>query len=248
MSSGSIDIHKFLNQCGKNLTWLNISNIIYNMCKAIDICHYYDILHGDIKPQNFIITKDFQIKLIDFGISICYFSYQENELNNMVHTLQYRAPEVLLGYKNYTKSVDIWALGCTIFEVINSKTDGHGIKRLFQLHNDDNNNDSIRQTYKQLMVIMECILYVYPNVYNDKLLRTYPLWENYENEIIKNNITLKGIYIPLQLESIEKPFNTILKSCLYINPKYRPSASKLSIITLNILNQFSSSSSSNTTT
>ena len=35
-----------------------------------------------------------------------------------VITLWYRAPEILMGARHYSTSVDIWSLGCIFFEII----------------------------------------------------------------------------------------------------------------------------------
>jgi serine/threonine protein kinase len=39
----------------------------------------------------------------------------------LTHTLRYRAPELLLGAKHYTRAVDIWAIGCIFAELMASK-------------------------------------------------------------------------------------------------------------------------------
>lgn len=43
-------------------------------------------------------------------------------MKNFTHevvTLWYRAPDILLGSKNYTTSVDIWSVGCIFAEIVN---------------------------------------------------------------------------------------------------------------------------------
>ena len=45
-------------------------------------------------------------------------------MKNFTHevvTLWYRAPDILLGSKNYTTSVDIWSVGCIFAEMVNRK-------------------------------------------------------------------------------------------------------------------------------
>ena len=55
------------------------------------------------------------VKLTDFGLM------QKQSINNKtVQTRYYRCPEILLGY-NYDKSIDIWSLGCSIYEILTSE-------------------------------------------------------------------------------------------------------------------------------
>ena len=72
--------------------------------------HFLGISHRDLKPEN-ILIKDNQIKICDFGAS--------KELNDMnchfISSRHYRAPEVLMGSKNYNNAIDVWAAGCVIF-------------------------------------------------------------------------------------------------------------------------------------
>lgn len=43
-------------------------------------------------------------------------------MTDYVETRYYRAPELLLGLKTYTKAVDIWSMGCIFAEIIRGKT------------------------------------------------------------------------------------------------------------------------------
>ena len=52
------------------------------------------------------------VKLTDFGLM-----QKQNINNKTVQTRYYRCPEILLGY-HYDKSIDIWSLGCSIYEII----------------------------------------------------------------------------------------------------------------------------------
>ncbi|EGR29714.1 protein kinase, putative [Ichthyophthirius multifiliis] len=70
------------------------------------------IIHCDLKPENIMIKKNNELKIIDFG-SACQ---EENRIYTYIQSRFYRAPEILLGIK-YTISIDMWSLGCILAEL-----------------------------------------------------------------------------------------------------------------------------------
>ena len=60
------------------------------------------------------------IKLADFGLARA-FSVPIRTLTHEIETLWYRAPEVLLGQKEYALGVDMWAIGCIFSEFVEKK-------------------------------------------------------------------------------------------------------------------------------
>lgn len=46
-----------------------IRKIIFQLLKAIDHCHSYDVIHRDIKPENLLINKENVLKICDFGFA-----------------------------------------------------------------------------------------------------------------------------------------------------------------------------------
>lgn len=87
---------------------------IYQLLSALDHCHFNDIIHRDIKPQNIIYDEEHDLlKLIDFGQAVTYATHRVLD-PNFAATLLFRAPEALLG-KNYTKKIDVWAIGLVFY-------------------------------------------------------------------------------------------------------------------------------------
>ena len=75
------------------------------------------MLHRDLKPQNLLIDRQGALKLADFGLARA-FGIPLRQYTHEVVTLWYRAPEILLGSRNYSTPVDIWAIGCIFAEMV----------------------------------------------------------------------------------------------------------------------------------
>lgn len=98
----------------------NVVCLIQQLITGIQYLHSRSIIHRDLKPSNILVTKDGVLKIADFGlaraISPMDFSYSSE-----VVTLWYRAPELLMGSLNYLYEIDIWSLGCIIYEMVTLK-------------------------------------------------------------------------------------------------------------------------------
>ena len=89
--------------------------IIYNICLGLNEIHSKNIIHRDLNPNNIFMNEEYDIKIGDFGISkLCKTAH------TYVGTLNYQAPELLKGGE-YDNKVDIWALGCIIYELFTLK-------------------------------------------------------------------------------------------------------------------------------
>ena len=67
-----------------------------------------------------MINKEGVLKLADFGLARAFGIPVKNFTHEVV-TLWYRAPDILLGSKNYSTSVDVWSVGCIFAEMITKK-------------------------------------------------------------------------------------------------------------------------------
>ena len=114
------DLKRYLDIKGGPLPLNLVKSYMYQLCAAIRYCHAKRILHRDLKPQNLLIDKNGIIKLADFGLARA-FGIPIKTLTHEVLTLWYRAPEILLGQKEYSTSVDMWSLGLIFFEMAHRK-------------------------------------------------------------------------------------------------------------------------------
>ena len=96
-----------------------IWDILFQALIALNYIHNEKkILHRDIKPNNIFLDKDWNVKLGDFGLSKKFLSEYSNTI---IGTPIYMSPE-LLERKPYNVKTDIWALGCSIYELATFST------------------------------------------------------------------------------------------------------------------------------
>ncbi|KAI8981897.1 serine/threonine-protein kinase pef1 [Mycotypha africana] len=123
---------------GSALDATTIKSFMYQLLRGIAYCHENRVLHRDLKPQNLLINKHRQLKLGDFGLARA-FGIPVNTFSNEVVTLWYRAPDVLLGSRMYSTSIDIWSAGCIMAEMYTGRplfpgtTNEDQLQKIFRL-------------------------------------------------------------------------------------------------------------------
>eukprot|EP01031_Cornospumella_fuschlensis_P028831 gene28831-34799_t len=91
-----------------------IKCIMKQLLEVLDYLSEKKVIHRDIKPSNLLLSSRYQLKLADFGLAR---HQQSTDMTLQVVTLWYRPPELLLGSRRYTTSVDTWAAGCVLAEL-----------------------------------------------------------------------------------------------------------------------------------
>ncbi|KAJ3333324.1 hypothetical protein HDU76_009296 [Blyttiomyces sp. JEL0837] len=91
--------------------------LMLQLLSAVDCLHKNWIVHRDLKTSNLLMNNRGQIKVADFGLARRY-SDPPGPMTQLVVTLWYRAPELLLGSKKYTTAIDIWSVGCIFAELV----------------------------------------------------------------------------------------------------------------------------------
>jgi len=84
--------------------------------------HDLGISHRDLKPEN-VLIKDGVVRICDVGSSkVLDDPSASNPMNTpYVVSRYYRAPELILGSNKYDHSIDIWAAGCILFELLTKR-------------------------------------------------------------------------------------------------------------------------------
>ena len=146
------DLKKFMDTQGVKgaLEAKQVKSFMYQLLKGILFCHDNRVLHRDLKPQNLLINNRGQLKLGDFGLARA-FGIPVNTFSNEVVTLWYRAPDVLLGSRTYSTSIDIWSAGCILAEMFT----GH------PLFPGTSNDDQLQRIFKLMGTPNE---HTWPNI------------------------------------------------------------------------------------
>jgi renal tumor antigen len=97
------------------LNQVHVKSIIYQVLKGLHQMHRLGIFHRDIKPENILLQGD-KVKLADFGSCKGCFSPQPH--TEYISTRWYRPPECLMTDGYYNSAMDVWGLGCVLFEII----------------------------------------------------------------------------------------------------------------------------------
>ena len=107
----------YIRQQHGKLAGRDIIKIGIDICKALEACQKYNIIHRDIKADNIFVSKNGEFKLGDFGIArIIERSGMELSKKG---TFTYMAPEVYKG-QTYTSAVDIYSLGIVLYRLLNN--------------------------------------------------------------------------------------------------------------------------------
>ena len=149
----------------KNNSLPRIKKWFNSLIQGVSHLHYRRLIHGDIKGTNVLIVDD-DVKLADFGMVtlILENNYQTFPNNVKMYTVTHRPPEVWKG-NVWGFSADIWALGCTFFEILY----GHS---LFPVQESD-------QAYINCLNQWSTGSYTFP-----------PKWNTPENQVL-NELILK---------------------------------------------------------
>ena len=155
MEAGEIDLSKVLkdrqNQTNGNKGGLMnpfFSRMVWQeMLEAVDHIHENRIVHGDLKPANFVFVKG-HLKLIDFGIAKAISNdttniYRESQIG----TINYMAPEAIApciepstsdedekSKMKLGRASDIWSLGCILYQIIYGRPPFAALNTIQKLH------------------------------------------------------------------------------------------------------------------
>jgi serum/glucocorticoid-regulated kinase 2 len=109
------DLFDYIQKRGFSLSEQRVKELTFQIGQAIKYLHSYGIVHRDLKLENILLDQNGYLKIIDFGLAKML---QDGEMAaSFCGTPEYLAPE-MIAQKGHDKSVDWWALGVLIYEML----------------------------------------------------------------------------------------------------------------------------------
>ena len=127
------DLHRVIHSKNVPLGGDHVKFFLWQLLCATKYMHSGGVVHRDLKPSNILVNSECDLRVCDFGLARGLenessgkqdaegnvLEPQEEEfMTEYVVTRWYRAPEILLGSRDYKKSVDIWSVGCVFAEML----------------------------------------------------------------------------------------------------------------------------------
>lgn len=126
------DLKTLLDDMPEPFLQSEVKTLMQQLLSATALMHANWIVHRDLKTSNLLMNNRGMIKVADFGLAR-YFGDPLPAMTQLVVTLWYRSPELLLGTKEYDTAVDMWSIGCIFAELISKEPLLQGKSEIDQL-------------------------------------------------------------------------------------------------------------------
>ncbi|XP_070575994.1 cyclin-dependent kinase 10-like [Ptychodera flava] len=114
------DLASLLDNMPSPFTEAQVKCLTLQMFQGLRYLHENFVIHRDLKVSNLLLTDKGCLKIADFGLARTY-GIPLKPMTPKVVTLWYRAPELLLGAREQTTAIDMWAAGCILGELLAHK-------------------------------------------------------------------------------------------------------------------------------
>ena len=181
------DLSVYLDKFKKNnkkLLEKNIWLIFIKTCYGIQYLHDNNIIHRDLKPANILLDENNSILISDFGIS--KIIKNQPFFKTVIGTPYYISPEMYNNIK-YDNKIDIWALGCILFEMATLSVPFHGNnikslkKNIIKGHfNDDKLNYYSPDIKHMISLMLNKNYYSRPSIHD---IIHSPIFKKHETEL-----------------------------------------------------------------
>ncbi|BGP55403.1 hypothetical protein JCM8202_003730 [Rhodotorula sphaerocarpa] len=126
------DLHRVIRT--QTLSDDHVQYFVYQTLRALKALHSANVIHRDLKPSNLLLNANCDLKICDFGLARSVATAEPAAgsetgfMTEYVATRWYRAPEIMLTdvavsvlFRQYTKAVDVWSVGCICAEMLNGR-------------------------------------------------------------------------------------------------------------------------------
>lgn len=224
-------LHGSLKNCIQHISKNNIrktQDLAFQILQGLKLIHEKGLVHADLKPENILInSRRENIRISDFGSM--HYASDASPACYLVSRF-YRAPEIILGCISYGQPIDIWSIGCILYECFTGDIMFKG----------RTNNDMIKLIIDYRGNFPKRLLNqgVFTKTHFSECLTQFK-WTNLQGmlQIIKNFTQSKNIYNSM-MDSIKlsemvyseteqtliRRLSNLIEKCLIIDPKKRISA------------------------
>jgi eukaryotic-like serine/threonine-protein kinase len=96
--------------------------VLEKAAAALTSAHEQNIIHRDIKPANILLGRNGQVKLADFGLALFRTGIESfTSPGSVLGTISYMAPEALVSPKEVDNRIDVFSLGCILYQALAGK-------------------------------------------------------------------------------------------------------------------------------
>ena len=191
------------------------------------------IVHADIKPDNVLVTKDKRkVVLADFGSAS---DLDDCEITPYLVSRYYRAPEVSLGHP-YGCEIDVWAVGCTLFEMytgsflFDGETNNHMLRAIQELRGGFSHKMIRRSTLRvKAGFDDDFTFYAQPGRHNKKDKKVRPMKFTSPTRDLFALLCPPETVAQLSAQEVAKIqlFKDLLEKMLTLDPEKRPTPEEL---------------------
>ncbi|KAG9246613.1 kinase-like domain-containing protein [Calycina marina] len=195
------DLKTLLEDMNEPFLTSEIKTLLLQLTSGVSYLHTNWILHRDLKSSNLLLNNRGVLKIADFGMAR-YFGDPPPKMTQLVVTLWYRAPELLLGAEKYGTAVDMWSIGCIFGELLTREP----------LLQGKNEVDELSKIFELCGIPTEVSWPGFKRLPNARSLR-----------LPKNPIS-QGAVIRAKFPLLTTAGSALLVSMLELNPAKRPNA------------------------
>lgn len=126
----------YANERGR-LPWEEACDLVAQAARGLAAAHSAGMIHRDIKPENLMMTKDGQVKVVDFGLSKLLDGSQDTrtavtKAGQILGTPQYMSPEQFEAEQTDART-DIYSLGATLYRLLTGRFPYYECKSILQM-------------------------------------------------------------------------------------------------------------------